>query len=429
MPRDPELEPEANGGRRLLPTGPPVTEELGGRRAAIVNGASRIVGPTTDGWLIRCLAVVIGAILTVYLVRNFQAYHHSEVANFDEFAIWSKKAFALYYLDGLDPNFFSNPSLNTIHLEYPLLLPLLEAFVYRGMGQANDGLGHAELLIVFVAAVWTLGWIVARERRNWYWLPILIALGVSPFAHGQQATGLADVTMACFGGLGVLAMGQWLLHGERNMLMLGALFLGASANTKFEGLIVAVVAFVICGFVLLVGRQPRRLGTLVVAGVVLAVLVLPWRIWVAAHPQITSFFDAGRTFQWSDYMWPNRGLVRTGLQLLDQQVADPTGLLFLVPLAIAMGLMAILTGIDRMLALFYALVGAGVVSAIVWIYWINPASWSANRVISAPVLVAVAGLLHLAARTSLLRSAASDGLAEDRDERLPDRRPDHALQA
>jgi hypothetical protein len=36
-----------------------------------------------------------------------------------------------------------------------------------------------------------------------------------------------------------------------------------------------------------------------------------------------------------------------------------------------------------------------------WIYIAQPGSWSAGRVISIPVMVAIAGLLHLGARTPL----------------------------
>jgi hypothetical protein len=367
---------------------------------------ARRAGGAAESAAGRVLALVAAAFVLVFLYRSVQAYDQAPVANFDEFAIWSKKAFALYYLGGLDPSFFANASLNPIHLEYPILLPAFEAFLFRGMGRLDVGLVHVELLILLVAIVWALGWMVARERRNWLWLPVLVALFVSPFAQVQQLSGLADLTMASFAALGVLAVAQWLERDDRGLLLLGALFLGAAANTKVEGLLTAALALGLALVLVLVGRGGRgRVLSVVLAGVVVLALALPWQIWVKAHPDIQTFFDYGQALSPS-YMLPRLNLVPTAWRLLDPAFAEPSSVLFLVPIGFAMAILAIATGVDRMLALFYLLLSVGVVVVIVWIFVAQPGTWSAGRVISVPAMVAVAALLHLGARTPLASAPA-----------------------
>ena len=221
---------------------------------ARMEGVHRVLGRDTDVLLMRVALFVSGVVLVIFVVQAFRVYTLAPTVTFDEFAIWSKKALVLFNYPGLHESFFANPAFNAIHLEYPIFLPALEAFVYRGIGEPDTSLMHGELLILFVAFAWALAWLVGRERRNLYWIPILVAVAVSRFVHVQQSTGLADITMASFGALGVLGIAQWIDRGDRGILVLGALFLAASVNTKFEGLLTAVFAFGVAGVVVLVGR-------------------------------------------------------------------------------------------------------------------------------------------------------------------------------
>jgi hypothetical protein len=414
--------------------GPQRAEHGGGWRArhrARMEGVHRVLGRDTDVLLIRVALFVSGVVLVIFVVQAFRAYTLAPTVTFDEFAIWSKKALVLFNYPGLHESFFANPAFNAIHLEYPIFLPALEAFVYRGIGEPDTSLMHGQLLLLFAAFAWALAWLVGRERRNLYWIPILIAVAVSPFVHVQQSTGLADITMASFGALGVLGIAQWLDRGDRGLLVLGALFLAASVNTKFEGLLTAVFAFAVAGIVVLVDRRPQRLIPLVGTGLLFSALVLPWRIWVAARPQIESFFNF-RDGLSPSFLWEQRVRVGQAIDVFDQAIVDPNRLSYLVPLAGAMIVIAIATGVDRRLAVYYLSVALGIVAGVVWIYWVNPASFSPDRIISATAMVAVVALLHLGARITVTRPAADEAgsgdLAKDGDERLAERRAEGALQ-
>jgi hypothetical protein len=158
--------------------------------------------------------------------------------------------------------------------------------------------------------------------------------------------------------------------------------------------------------IVLVRRGGRgRALSLVLAGVLVLALALPWQIWVKAHPDIQTFFDYGKALSPS-YMLGRLNLVGVAWRQLDPAFAEPTSLLFLVPIALAMAIVAIATGVDRVLALFYLLLSVGVVVVIIWIFVAQPGTWSAGRVISVPAMVAIAALLHLGARTPLTGSPA-----------------------
>jgi hypothetical protein len=419
------------------PARPPVVRR-------VLAGANRVMGRDVDTILIRTVAAGVALLVAVYLVRLWWAYTDSPVANFDEFAIWSKKALALYYLDGLDPLFFANAAYNPIHLEYPLLLPLLEAFIFRAIGEPASGMGHGELLILFVAFVWAVAYLVGRERRNLLFLPVLLALAVSPFVQQQQPSGLGDITTACFAALGMLCFAQWLERDEGDehrgrggrligAPLLGAIFLAAASSTKIEGLMLSIIAFAVLGGAVLLSRRADRLASIVIAGVLFCVLVLPWRIWVSAHPAIDTFFDFGKALNPS-YLYHTASRVPIAWHQLEPQLADAKGLMFLFAAAIAMAVVAIVMNVDRRLALFYTLTVAGVLAGIIWIFWVDPATWSPNRVISIPAMVEIVGLLHLGARASALGAVAADvedatAIAGEPDEPVTARLADPAMPA
>ena len=80
----------------------------------------------------------------------------------DNANIWSLKALDLYYHDGLVDGLARNAQLTYAHIDYPILLPLLEAGYFRAIGEVDLRLWHVELWALFAAALWTLAWLLAQ---------------------------------------------------------------------------------------------------------------------------------------------------------------------------------------------------------------------------------------------------------------------------
>lgn len=345
------------------------------------------------------LAIILLA-LAVFAAVAFSVYKVPPAASFDDFAIWSKKGLALYYIDGLDPQFFVNSTYLPMHQEYPILLPLLEAFVFRAMGRPDTQLIHVEFLVFFVAFLGALAYLTYRESRHFLWAPVLLALAVAPFIHVQLGTGYADVPMSCFIALGMLTLGLWLERGERSHLALAVIFMSAAGSTKFEGLIAAILAFGTAGVILLAQRKWRVLRTAALGAGVFVISLLPWRIWVAAHPEIQSFFHPSRGFD-LDYLSQHSELPGQAIDLIAANIADTSQSFYIVPTALAFIALALLTRPSRLLAIFYLTVPVLLLAVLVWVYWVDPTTWSPNRVVDSVILIAVSAILHLSSRVSV----------------------------
>ena len=66
----------------------------------------------------------------------------------DDANIWSLKALGLYHLEGLVDGLARNPQLSGVHLDYPILQPLVEASFFHAIGAVDLRLWHAELWLL-----------------------------------------------------------------------------------------------------------------------------------------------------------------------------------------------------------------------------------------------------------------------------------------
>ena len=113
----------------------------------------------------------------------------------------------------------------------------------------------------------------------------------SPQVTYQLTTNYADVPLAFLMALGVVAGATWLADGQRSrwQLVCFAVFLGAAAWLKNEGLVFAAAAVVALVVATLVSRIGRRDALLAGAGVL--VLALPWRAYALANHLPTQDYD------------------------------------------------------------------------------------------------------------------------------------------
>jgi 4-amino-4-deoxy-L-arabinose transferase-like glycosyltransferase len=199
---------------------------------------------------------------------------------FDGWAIWGMKARALYQLGGTDNPVFTTAAYPP--LQHPLLYPSLEAIGFRAMGAFDPALFHVQLVVLGAAFSFALLDLLASR------VPLLLAGLVTlaiMSASGtikQLASGLADAPLAFFVVLGVVALARWLDTDETPVLACAALFLGAAALTKSEGALFALAAAVALLGTLAVWDRARLVRAGLAMAAMLAVLV-PWRIFIAAH--------------------------------------------------------------------------------------------------------------------------------------------------
>ena len=207
----------------------------------------------------------------------------------DGWVVWATKAKILYGIPGdapavLEQSHYPPPS-------YPIGLPALEATTMRAVGHFDNVLLDVQLLALVVSALLGL-WVLLRTVAG----PLLISLALlapmaSPQVTYQLTTNYADVPLAFLMALGVVAGATWLADEQRSrsQLVCFAVFLGAAAWLKNEGLVFAAAAVVALVVATLVSRIGRRDALLAGAGVL--VLALPWRAYALANHLPTQDYD------------------------------------------------------------------------------------------------------------------------------------------
>ena len=197
------------------------------------------------------------------------------LVEWDGWAIWAMKARALYDFGGVAHGVFTTQPYGP--LQHPLLLPSLEATGFRAMNTFDGTLIHVQLALLafgFAAALWTL----LRER-----VPAalagaaILAIVAADSVLRQLAGNLADIPLAFFVALGVVALARTLLDANAALLAVrggdarrrdadeagGAPVRGRGARARSSR-----------------SRAPApRCWT----AVAVALILLPWRIFTAVH--------------------------------------------------------------------------------------------------------------------------------------------------
>jgi hypothetical protein len=352
---------------RRLPIQPSDTLSLGW-----IGGASRIVG----------VASFVAALLL--LAHAARAYSVRPLVEWDGWAIWAMKARALYDFGGVAHGVFTTQPYGP--LQHPLLLPALEATGFRSMGAFDGTLIHVQLALLafgFAAALWTL--LRDRVPAALAGATILAILAANSTLR-QLASNLADIPLAFFVALGVVALARTLLENEVSLLPVAAVMLGAATLTKPEGLLFAVAALV--PFVAIA----RTRSALLTAGAV-ALILLPWRIFVAAHHLKNPEYSFGDALSPS-YLSDHSDRVRPALAGVWHQVWS-SGWAWLVPLVLVAFGAALLARRWRLagFAAAWALLSFG---GIVLVFWISvipielTLKWAAYRTVASLVIGAAA---------------------------------------
>jgi hypothetical protein len=190
----------------------------------------------------------------------------------------------------------------------------------------------------------------------------------------------------------------WLRDLDWRYLALAGLLLAGAASIKNEGVLVMAAAFAAAAIVLVAGRLWRPL--LVLAGGILGtgVAILPWRLWTHFH-HVTSDLPIGSGLNPSFVLDRSERFVPSLKALLSQIESGALG--YVVPLALALIVVALATPGLRRVAAFYLLCGLGTLASVIWAFMITPApldyqiATSITRVVMGVTFVSVAALVQI----------------------------------
>jgi len=346
------------------------------------------------------------AALVALMIDYGRAFRVAPLNRYDAWAIWALKGHALYAFGWADPVVFAGASYRFANLDYPLLIPSLEAVDFRTMGAFDTRLVHVQFLLFLVAALLAL-FALLRDRvpSLVLWLS-LFALALAPAVFDQLLTAYADVPLALVFGVGVGAAGRWVITNERWALALASFCFAGALLTKNE-----CSLFVLAVFLGLLVTAHTRWRALAVAASADLLLLLPWRIYVHSHQLHDINYSLGDSFDF-EHLRGRLGVGPIAFRTLAGQMLDPQHWGLLVAIFAALLAAALVLGL-RALPLF-ALVWTIVAwLGLSWIYVISHLEYSSyldstKERIVASIVVGSAALVPLLAAESWTRLSARD---------------------
>jgi hypothetical protein len=327
--------------------------------------------------------------LAALMAEYARAFAIAPLDRYDAWAIWALKGHALYAFGWADPAVFAGSEYRFANLDYPLLLPSLEAIDFRAMGAFDTRLLHLQFLLLLVAALAALA-AVLRDR-----VPALLmwvalgAIALAPAVFDQLLTAYADLPLALLFAVGVAAAGRWLITNERWALAVATLCFAGALLTKNEGSL-----FVAAAFIGLAAAAYRRWRALAIAAAVDILVLLPWKLYVRVHDVHDINYSLGDTFDWT-HVSGRLGVSRIAFRTLGDQMIDPRHWGLLAPIFVLLLLLAAIAG-ARELSLFGAVWVLLSWLGLSWIYVISHFEYSSylsstkERVVASVVLGAAA---------------------------------------
>lgn len=197
-------------------------------------------------------------------------------------AIWGIKSRAAFLYGRMPLEYFGDFSRQWSHLNYPLLLPLTETWLYQFMGQVNEQAVKVLFPTSFVCLIGLFyGGLRHLDLSSEFGLLFTALLGTIPLLMFESITGNADVLLALFVLGSTLYLFRWLREGASSDLVLAAILSALGAWVKNEGMVhwaVNLFGLMIFGCLCRQSR-PVELVKVLVAFVILSFVLLgPWQI-------------------------------------------------------------------------------------------------------------------------------------------------------
>jgi hypothetical protein len=349
-------------------------------------GAWRLRGTEWPSWeRPGWLALAGTAALVAVLVEYGRAFAVAPLNRYDAWAIWALKGHALYAFGWADPAVFAGSEYRFANLDYPLLLPALEALDFHAMGAFDTRVLHLQFLLVLVAALMALAALLRDRVPPLLLWSSLVAVALAPAVFDQLLTAYADVPLALIFAIGLAAAGRWLLTNERWSLAVATLCFAGALLTKNEGSLFVLAA--VLGLLVVAHRRWRALA---VAAGAAALALLPWKVYIRIYDLHDINYSLADSFD-ADHLSGRLGVGPIAFRALGAEMVDPLQWGLLAPLFAALILISLATGL-RVLPL-YAVVWA-IMSwlGLSWIYVISKHEYSAylgstkERVVASIVL-------------------------------------------
>jgi hypothetical protein len=257
-----------------------------GTRMAGIVGQIRSQTPPRKQPARTHLSLAAQYLLAVLMVVQFVLVSLSAMGRpldvWDSWVNWGVKSRAIFLEGHISPAVYADASRAVTHLDYPLLVPLLQSWTYGWVGAADDRLaGVASVL--FYGALVGICYAAVRTRGGSHLLSLAVGAIVATISQleGLASIVFAEMPLAVFACITGVYLLKWLEGGPRGALLISAFGAGLLCWTKRDGVLFLLALLPV---VALLGWRHRRawqgvgaltMGVLLVAG--------PWYVFAAAN--------------------------------------------------------------------------------------------------------------------------------------------------
>ena len=347
--------------------------------------------------------VALGAIV---LIGGFRSVPWLD----DTWYFWLPKGRALD-LTGLDPALWrpdphftasygdGQETLRFIRPDNPLWFSLLLERVVPSGTRFDFRPANVEMAVLLVSFVGATARLLWGRVRPAVLLPALLLVFGAPELLRQAQGGAADVPLAIYLALTLVAAAGWLAERRPVALTLLIVFGSAAVAIKTEGLFELPLFLAILS--VFAWRTGRALLPLWGACACAAATTVPWLVWRSTH-DIPNVFSIRNALSPS-YLGDRTDLLRSAADILGHDLTSIRQWSLILPLTIVLGAAAALR--DRRVV--WLAPAAGLLAAyvlFVWVSWADPEGnfrliASAYRYVTPPLVTAGVFLPILAAKT------------------------------
>ncbi len=167
--------------------------------------------------------------LALYTTYVFWRASHVPISTWDAFATHAFNAKILYYERSLQ--YFNNMP----HNNYPLHVPLLQAWLALANGQWDDQLIKMPFPFYFISTLIIMYYFLIHYTRPRWALLGMLLLSSSSFLVYHATIGYRDLTLLYYNFTTIILLLLWNKKNSYMFLILAALFSGFTSFTKLEG--------------------------------------------------------------------------------------------------------------------------------------------------------------------------------------------------
>lgn len=198
----------------------------------------------------------------------------------DGWAIWNLKAQAFFYQNSVSPSFFKDPLANISHLEYPILLPLSQTWIYLFLARVQEGFSQIVYLVYYFSmACISFGFFKSISKK--YVLPLILStlLALTPILISASQINYADILIGILFLCSLDFLIIWIKHGQRADLYFTTILLGLSAFTKQEGGVIFAVFILFIALTTIFSDKAQLLVKAKSVAFPILIGLIPWIVW------------------------------------------------------------------------------------------------------------------------------------------------------